>query len=150
MRKPQAQQLAAWIFGSASFLFLIWVFIFGPKELPPHKHQLLGLFFAPGGWFPWLFHLRSCRRQRRNQTSGIRADQDQGGGGGAAPFMLVLLWWRSKLSPVKVQAIKAGIDDIKKLGTHHSASLASLDKGQALILAAIEDLKKKGVDSDQG
>src|SRR3982751_3508204 len=100
MSKPQVQQRAAWIFGSASFLFLVWVFVFGPNELPPQKHQLLGFFCALAAGFLGYFivgmiHVAGAIRLHRFARITIKA------AGAAAMFVLVLLWWQSPASPVK-------------------------------------------------
>src|SRR5579872_68755 len=135
MTKSQNQQLAGWLFGSASFVFLIWSFIFGPNDLPAQKQLTLGLIsaFAAGflGYFiTGTIGVDSANALASGAKFGIKA------AGGAALFVLVLFWWQPNRSPVQ-QEDRTAKKDFPQ--TEHSASTTTLPtiSGQDLITARI-------------
>src|SRR6266513_3752164 len=90
----RAQRWAAWVFGGIALGVLIWIVLFGPKELPPYRHQALGILCAVlCGLFGYFF-TGTIRFVSKGSVSiwgkiGIQA------GGGIALFVFVLLWWKS-------------------------------------------------------
>src|SRR5260370_1322772 len=100
MTKTQAQQRAAWVFGSLSFVFLLGVFCFAPVVIDPVRQKILAIISAIlVGLFGYFL------------TGSVKvvadADFPQFGkvllqaGGGTALAIVVLLWWLSDRAPVK-------------------------------------------------
>ena len=111
MNKAKGQHLASWIFGGTSFLFLMGVFLFGPNELPPQKHLILGLFAAFAAGLLGYFLTGSVGLQTSTKLPVLGKVVIKAAGG-AALFIIVLFWWNSDRSPVK--KIDAKLDEIKR------------------------------------
>jgi hypothetical protein len=97
--KPRNQQAAAsWIFGSLLVLFLLWVFIWAPNELPEYKHRILAYLCAIlAGFFAYFFAGAVTVTSKGIIPFVIRAS------GGFALFLIILWWWFSPTAaPVKV------------------------------------------------
>ena len=130
MTKSQNQQLAAWIFGGTSFAFLIGVFVFGPKELPPQKHLILGLIsaFAAGflGYFiTGTIGIDGAVSLPSGAKIGVKA------AGAMALFVLVLYWWQSDRSPIKIEG------QVEEINKHLSDMDARDARIEALLMKAI-------------
>jgi len=129
--------IASWIFGGISFLFLIGVFFFAPKELPEQNHRILGLMaaFAAGflGYFmSGTLGIDGTTTLKPLGKFAIKA------GGGLALFILVLFWWSSDGSPSK--AVKA-LHSLDGKVTSLSTQVADSTR---LVLEAIEAKENKG------
>jgi tetratricopeptide (TPR) repeat protein len=105
--KSKHQLYAAWIFGAAIFLILAWAFLWGPDELPPHKHRILQFFSAAlAGFFGFFFTGEVMLKVTGNMPKGWKMAIQAGGG--MALFVLVFLFWQSPLSPIR------SIEEIRK------------------------------------
>ena len=99
--KSKSAELASWIFGSLLLLFLGFVFVFAPEELPPYKHRQLGFLCALlAGLFAYFF-IGTNEIVIKTRSPIIRFIFR--GGGGASLFALVLVWWGSPYSLVGVE-----------------------------------------------
>lgn len=112
------QQLATWIFGSISFAVLLWIVLFGPKELPPFRHNALGILLALlCGLFAYFLTGTVGLTTEGNFSGwgkvGIQA------AGGVALFVFVLLWWNSEASPIisATAGAKNGSIAVKNIGS---------------------------------
>jgi hypothetical protein len=92
--------VATWIFGTASFLFIVGVFLFSPPELPPYKVRVLAIVSAILlGFFGFFFS--------GTLTIGVDGDWPLIGkvalqaSGGIALFLITMYWWKSEFAPVK-------------------------------------------------
>jgi hypothetical protein len=89
------RRLAAWIFGGLTLLVIIYIVLFGPKELPPYRHQSLGILCAVlCGLFAYFF---TGTIEVGGEMLGIKVRA----AGGVAFFVLVLFWWHSDVAPIK-------------------------------------------------
>jgi hypothetical protein len=100
MKKSQAQQLAAWVFGSASFLFLVAVFWLAPEAIDPTRQRILGVICAVLAGLFGYFLIGSIRLIAEGKFSHFGKISIQAAGG-VALFVLMLLWWSSEKAPVK-------------------------------------------------
>ncbi len=87
------------ILGTIILIFLLGVFLWGPKELPAYKLQMLALFFALfAGLCGYLF-LGSMDLQTTFDLPEMGATTIEASGG-FAMFVFVMIWWNSRFSPV--------------------------------------------------
>jgi hypothetical protein len=90
--------VATWFFGILLLVFLLWVFIWGPDELPAHKQKILAIVAALlcalfSFFFVGLLQIRGKWKKLTIQS-----------GGGSAVFLFVLMWWNTpQIAPIKVK-----------------------------------------------
>lgn len=90
--------VATWLFGSLLLGFLLWVFIWGPDELPAHKQKILAIVAG------LLCALFSYFFVGLLQISGKWKKLAIQSGGGSAVFLFVLIWWNTpQIAPIKVK-----------------------------------------------
>jgi hypothetical protein len=104
MKKHQI--VGAWVFGSILLVFLAAVFVYGPNELPAHKHLMLGVFCAllSGLMSSFILGTLVISGKIPEQLLGL----DVKAGGGLAVFVLVFLIWNTKLNPIQKSAKPSG------------------------------------------
>jgi hypothetical protein len=91
---------AAWFFGGLILVFLLCVFVFGPDELPPYKHNLLGVFCsALCGFFGYFFTGTIKLVSKGEYSKGVRISIQAGGG--FALFLIGMIGWKSNVNPIR-------------------------------------------------
>lgn len=100
-KRTREQARASWIFGGIFILFLMFVFLFSPEELPLYKQRILavvaGLTAGLFGYF--LAGTISLSAKPQLPWLGETAVKSTGG---IALFIIVLMWWFSEAAPIKV------------------------------------------------
>ena len=96
----QSRVSGSWIFGTLLLIFFIFVFSFGPDNLPEYKTRMLALVSALiAGLFGYFLTgdvgIEIKALQSRLGTIGVKA------AGGIALFVLTIIWWVSPIAPVK-------------------------------------------------
>ena len=87
------------ILGAIFVIFLLGIFLWGPRELPPYKHNILTLFCALFAALCGYLFLGSMDLQTTFDLPEMGATTIEAGGG-FAMFAFVMLWWNSRFSPV--------------------------------------------------
>jgi hypothetical protein len=117
MPRKKHQIIASLIFGSLTFLFLIFVFIFGPEHLPSFKHKILALLSATlAGFFS--FFLSGSIKVSGEPKLPIFGRLAFRATGGVGVFVLVLFWWGSEHAPIKLKKIQAVVPFIESQDIH--------------------------------
>ena len=105
--------VASWIFGGLLVVFILWAYAFGPEELPPAKHNLLGFTCAiVAGLFGFFFTGSMKLTLERNLSQWGKLGVQSGGG--AALFVFVLLWWTLGGTPISMK-VTYKLDEIVRL-----------------------------------
>jgi len=87
-----SQELASWIFGGITLLFLLGVFCFGPERLPEWKRRLLGYVCAVSGGLFGFFFTGAITLKLESEITDYSRIAIQAIGGFAL-FVFVLWWW---------------------------------------------------------
>ncbi len=108
------QELASWIFGGTSFVFLLVVYFVPQTELPAHRWRVLAIVSSSLVGFFGFFFTGTISLTGGLPRFGQLAVQS---GGGMALFVLCLLWWRSPKAPIKVREFSPeGASAIEQMG----------------------------------
>ncbi len=115
--KKDHQTIAAWVFGSLTFAFLVGVFIFSPDQLPPFKHRILSIVSSTfAGAFTYFLQgsLRLSGTPKLPYVGGIAIRAT----GCVAVWLLTMLWWTSDFAPVRVEKKVAVVPLIESEDVH--------------------------------
>lgn len=88
----QSQGLASLIFGGILLVYVLLVFLFGPKEIPPYKERTFAIIAALLAGLFGFFLTGSITLKIEPNLAGWGKTAIQAGGG-VALFVFVLWWW---------------------------------------------------------
>lgn len=125
MSKSRFRRLATWIFGSISFALLIGIFLFGPRELPQYKHQLLSYFSALLAGLFGYFMTGSIGLVAETNLPKFGKVTIQACGG-MALFVFVLLIWSTDLAP-RVRTLEGELSRLRVKRQEIEVTLNSLE-----------------------
>ena len=140
----QHQRLAAWIFGSISFLVLFRIVFGMPDQLQPHEYNVLGILCGIlCGLFGYFFTGTMKFTKRVNLSKwrkvGIQAAAR------TTLFVFVLLSWSSDASPIKVkhiEIISEPLENVQDSQANIQTILVKLEQELGIKNAQIEFLQE--------
>jgi hypothetical protein len=94
--------LASWVFGTLLLIFFLYVFLFGPEELPRYKHDILKLIGALLAAL-FTFFLSGSIGIKDGEVHSALGRLEIRAAGGIAVFLIVLMSWASGDAPIKEQ-----------------------------------------------
>ena len=94
--------VASWVFGSLLLLFMLGVFVLGPKKLPGYKHRLLALLNALlAGLFGFFLSGTVTAEIAAQLSTGLKTGINATGA--MSLFVVVLFWWFSPWARIGLQ-----------------------------------------------